>query len=132
MKNPLPPAGEHGFALLGTQSEFVSDGLNNVDDAALGLRGDAFLSLTDFQDGPAEYLFFPKDGESKQRSPEIWQRGDYEQLSGGQLNDCIEMFLEARDEARRILMEEWHRHREQSDATAAAAAEMGDLFAPKK
>lgn len=94
---------------------------------------DAFLSLTDFQDGPAEYLFFPKGGESKQRSPEIWQRGDYEQLSGGQLSDCIEMFLEARDEARRILMEEWHRQREQSDTTSAAApAEMDDLFAPKK
>lgn len=94
---------------------------------------DAFLSLTDYQDGPAEFLFFPKDGKEKQRSSEIWQRGDYDQLSGGQLADCIEMFLEARDEARRILMEEWHRERGRSETTATTAgADMGDLFTQKK
>jgi hypothetical protein len=96
---------------------------------------DAFLSLTDYQDGPAEFLFFPKDDENKQRSPEIWQRGDYEQLSGGQLADCIDMFLEARDEARRILMEEWHRERDRERSETASTtvfAEMDDLFTPKK
>ncbi|MBS3650811.1 hypothetical protein KEU06_19550 [Pseudaminobacter sp. 19-2017] len=93
---------------------------------------DAFLSLTDYQNGPAEYLFFPKDGE-KVRSAETWQRGDYEQLSGGQLADCIEMFLEARDEARRVLMEEWHRERERGEAASTTVhAEMDDLFTPKK
>lgn len=96
---------------------------------------DAFLSLTDYQDSPAEFLFFPKDDENKRRAPEIWQRGDYEQLSGSQLADCIDMFLEARDEARRILMEEWHRERdrEHSETTSTTAfAEMDDLFTPKK
>lgn len=94
---------------------------------------DAFLSLTDYQDGPAEFLFFPKERDSKQRSPEIWQRGDYEQISGSQLMDCIEMFLEARDEARRLLMEEWHRERDRHETVPATVPyEMDDLFAPKK
>lgn len=92
---------------------------------------DAFLSLTDYQDGPAEFLFFPKDSASKQRSPEVWQRGDYDQLSGGQLADCVEMFLEARDEARKILMEEWSRERERS-RTKATPASTEDLFSSKK
>ena len=87
----------------------------------------------DYQDGPAEFLFFLKCGEEKQRSPEIWQRGDYEQLSGGQLADCIDMFLEARDEARRVLMEEWHHERERGEtASPTVVPDMDDLFASKK
>lgn len=69
---------------------------------------DAFLSLTDFLSSPAEFLFFPKieqDGERK-REAEVWNRGDYSLLPDRDLNEAVEIFLQAREEARRILVAE--------------------------
>ncbi|SCD24869.1 hypothetical protein BR141012304_20396 [Brucella inopinata] len=69
---------------------------------------DAFLSLTDFLDSPAEFLFFPKteqDGE-RERAAEVWERGDYSLLSDRDLNEAVDIFLQAREEARRILIAE--------------------------
>ena len=68
---------------------------------------DAFLSLTDFQKSPAEFLFFPKvedAGGSKQRRPEVWSRGDYELLAAGELREQVALYLAARDDARAILL----------------------------
>lgn len=72
------------------------------------LYEDAFLSLTDFQESPAEILFFPKiegDGGLRRR-PEIWQRGDYQLLSDVELAEAIEIFMAARAEARAVLERE--------------------------
>lgn len=69
---------------------------------------DAFLSLTDFQSSPAEFLFFPnviEDGKKK-RAAEVWQRGDYQLLTDVEINRAIEVFLDAREAARIILIDE--------------------------
>ena len=53
---------------------------------------DAFLSLTDYQNSPAEILFFPKGfgDEKDKRVPELWTRGDYELLSRHELERCVD------------------------------------------
>lgn len=67
---------------------------------------DAFLSLTDYQTSPAEFMFFPKniDSEEEIRCAEIWQRGDYELLSYSSLNEAVNIFLAAREIAKNILL----------------------------
>ncbi len=74
---------------------------------------DAFFSLTDFRDSPGEVLFFPKNEarerspeEKNLRAPEIWQRSDYDLLSLTELNECVEIFVLARDMARQVLQNE--------------------------
>jgi hypothetical protein len=66
---------------------------------------DAFLSLTDYQTSPAQFLFFPKLDRSKERSSLPWLRGDYELLSKKQLNECVEIFLLARELVRKKILE---------------------------
>lgn len=69
------------------------------------LYDDAFLSLTDFSDSPAEMLFFPYttiEGR-KVRQPEVWRRGDYQLLSTTELDEAVENFLLGREIARRII-----------------------------
>lgn len=64
---------------------------------------DAIFSLTDFQDSDADIIFLPEiEGV---RQPEVWNRGDYELLSQGQLRDQMELFLEARELAHPIITE---------------------------
>lgn len=67
---------------------------------------DAFLSLTDYQTSPAEFLFFPKVASNgkKEREAEIWRRGDYALLSAAQLDEQVHCYLEAREEVRGILL----------------------------
>lgn len=67
---------------------------------------DAFLSLTDFASSPAEVLFFPKDPLSKEgkRTAEVWHRGQYALLSKSELDQAVEIFVEARRAAFDILM----------------------------
>ena len=67
---------------------------------------DAFLSLTDYQMSPAEFLFFPKLGKGKAavRTPEVWHRGDYALLPPDELNEQVQKYLLAREEARGILL----------------------------
>lgn len=79
---------------------------------------DAFLSLTDYQKSPAEVLFFPKveDGEQRVRQPEVWNRGDYELLPKGELDRCVEIFVQARKTARQALLDEIERMRKQKEA----------------
>jgi len=90
---------------------------------------DAFLSLTDYQNSPAEILFFPKtengsdDGEKKRRAPEVWPRGEYQTLSKKELDECVEVFVAARDIAREVLLTDVQALR----AKAAAEAEKGQL-----
>jgi hypothetical protein len=68
---------------------------------------DAFFSLTDCQDSPAEVLFFPKIGDgTMNREAEVWRRGDYELLRSDDLNDCLENFLLARDQVRQLIITE--------------------------
>ena len=72
---------------------------------------DAFLSLTDYQDGPAEYLFFPKVkskvidvmNADPLRVAEVWQRDKYKKLSKFEMSELIQIYLEGRDGARKIL-----------------------------
>lgn len=72
---------------------------------------DAIFSLTDFEQSDAEIVFLPEiDGV---RTPEVWQRGDYELLSPIQLKDQIELFLSARSQAYPIIAD-WLRTRKPS------------------
>ena len=62
---------------------------------------DAIFSLTDFQNSDAEIVFLPEsDGF---RTPEVWHRGDYKLLSDAEMNNQIELFLTARNDARPII-----------------------------
>ena len=102
------------------------------------ISDDAFLSLTDFQKSPAEFLFFPKvgEGEDRKREPEVWQRGDYELLPKPALDRCVEIFLTAREAARTILLEEIakedeRRRREGEPSEVDRPERSGDLFSKK-
>jgi hypothetical protein len=99
---------------------------------------DAFLSLTDYQASPSEYLFFPKEppsGSAKKREAEVWLRGDYELLSKAALDECVEIFVSARDMARQILLDEIEHLRakakEQAERAQPRRDQPDDLF-PKK
>jgi hypothetical protein len=75
---------------------------------------DAFLSLTDYQDSPAEVLFFPKtedeiDGQ-RVRTAEVWRRGDYELLTHSELDESVEIYQLARETARNQILTEMERH----------------------
>ncbi len=63
---------------------------------------EAVFSLTDFQNSPAEVLFLPKDIDGT-RTPEVWTRGDYNLLSGDELEHQVRVFLESRDMAKQII-----------------------------
>lgn len=93
---------------------------------------DAFLSLTDYQSSPAEFLFFPKtdDGFEVKRVAEVWQRGDYSLLSERELNGAVNVFSEARDAARQILLREMaeQAERQRREGTSAPAPRTRDLF----
>jgi hypothetical protein len=83
---------------------------------------DAFLSLTDFQDSPAEVLFFPRmKGPDAGRKSEVWKRGDYNLLRKKELNEYVEIFILAREAARKHLLEQMEVMREQ-EAEAAKPA----------
>jgi hypothetical protein len=80
---------------------------------------DGFLSLTDYQDSPAEMLFFPKDAETNQRGIEAWQREDYELLSQQDLNEQLEIFLQGRQRALSLLLQEAARSSEEDSRTTS-------------
>jgi hypothetical protein len=95
---------------------------------------DAFLSLTDYQTSPAEILFFPKfktgDGEEK-RETEAWKRGDYALLTQTALNECVEIFVSARELARQVLLDEilqMQREAENQNPGPGRAGGADDLF----
>lgn len=68
---------------------------------------DAFFSLTDYQESPAEVLFFPRVGDGTlHREAEVWRRGDYELLRPRDLNECMENFLLARQQVRQLIITE--------------------------
>lgn len=86
---------------------------------------DAFFSLTDFQSSSAEVLFFPKsselsptDSRNYVREAEIWHRGDYELLSKDELDGCVEIFILAREVARKVLLDEIDQLREKAKSEA--------------
>jgi hypothetical protein len=95
---------------------------------------DAFLSLTDYQNSPAEVVFFPKNDESEEkgREPEVWERGDYELLSKEELDECLEIFFLARDMARQILLEEIDQLRKKAEEEDRSPPNgpSGGLFPP--
>lgn len=96
---------------------------------------DAFLSLTDYQSSPAEFLFFPtgSDTDEKRREAEVWKRGDYELLSTTELGESVEIFLQARDAAKQVLLDEWARQPQQKGTGSATSEHDGDdLFSVKK
>ena len=98
---------------------------------------DAFLSLTDFQDSPADILFFPKsdiDPERK-RVAEVWKRGDYDLLSKSELDTYLEIFVVAREEARSVLLAEIEHLREKAGQDSVTDEDLHeenpDLFTKK-
>ena len=68
---------------------------------------DAVFSLSDFKNSPGEFICFPKAGKKQDatRKPHIWTRGDMNLLSQAELRDCLDMYLEALEEAKAILRE---------------------------
>lgn len=64
---------------------------------------DAVFSLTDFQNSPGEFVSFPRDDDSKSRSPEVWRRGDFALLSSAEMKEQLEVYLAALARARAIL-----------------------------
>ncbi len=104
---------------------------------------DAFLSLTDYQSSPAEVLFFPKEEgnedapEERKRGPEVWPRGAYDLLSKRDLDECVEVFILARDIARQVLLADIEALRAKAKAEAEKGETVteqttgGDLFSKK-
>lgn len=64
---------------------------------------DAVFSLTDFQRSPGEFVSFPKGGNSDVRSPEVWRRGDYSLLSKAEMQEQIDIYLQALQMAKEML-----------------------------
>lgn len=100
---------------------------------------EAFLSLTDFGNSPAEFVFFPrqKDGPGKgQRKAEVWERGDYVLLSQAELERNVERYLASREEARAYLLamraEDERRQAKEEERRSAGDSDALDLFGPKK
>lgn len=90
---------------------------------------DAFLSLTDFMNSPAEFLFFPRLGKQQPRTSEVWQRGDYKLLSDVDLRECVEIYLAAREIVRKTLIEQKGKVPEhETFSTPAATSRGADLF----
>ncbi|HEX4410896.1 MAG TPA: hypothetical protein VH206_19165 [Xanthobacteraceae bacterium] len=97
---------------------------------------DAFLSLTDYLNSPAEVLFFPKyDGEDEagalRREPELWPRGCYELLQKRDLDECVEVFISAREIAREVLLaeiEDLRKKAQEQDQPSAITPSGTDLF----
>lgn len=100
---------------------------------------DAFFSLTDYQLSPAEVLFFPKSEKEEDyvegqnlRGPEVWSRGEYELLKKAELDQCLEIFVLARDMARKILLGEIEQLREKAKSEEVRPAlNPDDLFTKK-
>jgi hypothetical protein len=98
---------------------------------------DAFLSLTDYQKSPAEVLFFPKvgHGDERRREPEVWRRGDFNLLTKQDLDQCLEIFVSAREAARRVLLDEIEtlrkRAEEQESESPTQTGGHPDLFTKK-
>lgn len=135
--SPLAILREHGrfvpIFLCGWSDLALDEGQRRL---LMTIYEDAFLSLTDFQKSPAEFLFFPKvaDGEGKRRVPEVWQRGDYRILTGAELDEHVRRFLDAREEARAILLaaeaEESRRRKEEAQRLDETDSP-DDLFAER-
>lgn len=93
---------------------------------------DAFLSLTDYQNSPAEFLFFPKvdNGTELKRAAEVWKRGDYDLLGDQDLNTAVEIFLQSRELARKILLREMAEdaERRRREGPSAPVPRPRDLF----
>lgn len=88
------------------------------------LYEDAIYSLTDLRDSPGEVLFFPKDGYGV-RSVDRWDRGSYQLLSHEELRDQVQRFTRARNEARPIIAERYHRRAAEMAKAEAARREAG-------
>jgi hypothetical protein len=128
------------LAVLREKGRFVPIFLCGWSELALDIRQrrllmtvyeDAFLSLTDFQQSPAEFLFFPKDRsmDEPERVPEVWSRGDYVLLTQDELAEDIQRYLAARDDVRAILEKaqaEEAKRRSREDGTSPSQSD--DLF----
>lgn len=68
---------------------------------------DAVFSLTDFQHSNAEFVCFPRedDSNSGNRRPLIWQRGDFDLLSGAEMKEQLEIYLRALSAAKALVAE---------------------------
>jgi hypothetical protein len=68
---------------------------------------DAVFSLSDFRNSPGEFICFPKDGKEPDavRKPLVWKRGDMDLLSPSELRDCLHMYLDSLEAAKKILRE---------------------------
>ena len=104
----------------------------------LTICDDAFLSLEDFREAPAEFAFFPRVGDrnlsklkscSHVRKPVIWKRDQYPLLSNAELNEVIEIFLEGRSIAKRMLIESSSSERRGPDDRGGPSSDQQyDLF----
>jgi hypothetical protein len=67
---------------------------------------DAVFSLTDFQKSKGEFVSFPRaEGtNSGERTPEVWERGDFDLLNKAELKDQIDLYLRALTAAKEIVL----------------------------
>tara|TARA_R110000868_G_scaffold101394_1_gene279226 strand:+ start:551 stop:1324 length:774 start_codon:yes stop_codon:yes gene_type:complete len=80
---------------------------------------DAIYSLTDMRESEGEVLIFPKDGYGIRR-PDKWNRNTYEVLSRRQLEEQVERFVYARQDARPLIREKFMKRQEALVAKKAA------------
>ena len=75
------------------------------------------FSYTDYQNSPAEIVFFPETetSEGARRVPEVWKRGDYKLLSATELRDQLATYMRARELARPLIAERWRKRQEQQN-----------------
>ena len=69
---------------------------------------DAVFSLEDFRMSPGVFLSYPRGHASKPltRKPQIWHRGDYNNLSTSELTDHLKAYVNALQKARTIISTE--------------------------
>jgi len=75
------------------------------------LYEDAIYSLTDLRNSPGEVLLFPKNGYGI-RHLERWERNSYQLLRKDELQEQVQRFTRARDEARPIIADRFQRRAE--------------------
>lgn len=83
---------------------------------------DALFSHTDFLDAEGEFLLYPQNSQG-QREPMTWRRGDYDLLSSSELQEQMDVFIHALQQAEHILnVEGWRDPRDAAKSEARADA----------
>jgi hypothetical protein len=97
---------------------------------------DAFLSLTDFQNSPAEFCFFPSqtvtvdEAVASRRTPMIVGRNDCARLGKAEMDELVETYLSGRELARNALLKSIDTFSEEppTDPSPASSSGQSELF----